>query len=109
MLRPWMGEIFDNAYVPDPAVRADRLLSPAGAADTADLTGIAPALVITPEYDRLHAEGVRYAERLRRAGALAGHRDVPGADHGYDMSDIGKAREIYALIADHIRRVTPVR
>ncbi len=34
---------------------------------------------------------------------------MPGADHAYDMSDMGKAREIYALIADHIRRVIPVR
>jgi acetyl esterase len=42
LIRPWMGEVFDNAYVPDPRVRADRLVSPAGIADTADLTGIAP-------------------------------------------------------------------
>jgi acetyl esterase len=106
MLRPWMGEIFDNTYVPDPAARADRLASPAGPADTADLTGIAPALVITPEHDRLHAEGQRYSERLREAGALLEHRDVPDADHAYDMSDINKAREIYALIARHIKQTT---
>ena len=55
MLRPWMGEVFDGAYLPDRAARADRLVSPAGAADTADLTGIAPALVLTPAHDRLHA------------------------------------------------------
>ncbi|WP_245930271.1 alpha/beta hydrolase fold domain-containing protein [Allonocardiopsis opalescens] len=104
MLRPWMGEVFDASYVPDPAVRADRLVSPAGPADTADLGGIAPALVITPEYDRLRAEGVRYAERLRRAGALLEHREVPRADHAYDLSDARAAREVYALIAAHLRR-----
>jgi acetyl esterase len=103
LLRPWMGEIFDNAYVPDPAARTDRLVSPAGSADTTDLTGIAPTLVITPEHDRLHAEGERYARRLRKAGALLEHRDVPQADHAYDMSDIEKAREIYALIARHLK------
>ncbi|HEY0453665.1 alpha/beta hydrolase fold domain-containing protein [Actinophytocola sp.] len=102
MLRPWMGEVFDGAYVPDPRERADRLVSPAGRADTADLTGIAPALVITAELDRLHAEGARYAERLRKAGALVEHHDVPRADHGYDVTDVGKARETYALIARHL-------
>jgi acetyl esterase len=104
MLRPWMAEVFDNAYAPDPAVRTDRLVSPANPADTADLTGIAPALVITPEYDRLHAEGKRYAQRLSKAGALVEHRDVLGADHGYDLNDAGKARETYALIARCIKR-----
>ncbi len=107
MLRPWMSEIFNGSYVPDPAARADRLASPANPTDTADLTGIAPALVITPEHDRLHAEGQRYAERLRKAGALLEHRDVSQADHGYDMSDIDQAREIYALIARYVKRATP--
>jgi acetyl esterase len=67
------------------------------------LAGLAPALVITPEFDRLHPEGLRYAQRLQQAGALLEHIDVPQADHAYDMSDPDKAREIYARIADHIR------
>lgn len=106
VLRPWMGEVFDNAYVPDPAARADRLASPAGPSDTADLTGIAPAVVITPELDRLHDEGVRYARRLESHGALVERIDVPGADHAYDMSDRGKARLVYAAIARRIRAST---
>lgn len=104
MLRPWMAEVFDSAYVPDPRRRADRLVSPANPADTADITGIAPALVITAEFDLLRAEGRRYAERLRQAGALVEHHDVPEADHGYDVNDAEKARESYALIARHVRR-----
>ncbi|NGO45840.1 alpha/beta hydrolase [Streptomyces ureilyticus] len=103
-LRPWMAAIFDSAYVPDPDRRTDRLVSPANPADTADLTGIAPALVITPEYDLLRAEGERYATRLDKAGALAEHRLVPAADHGYDLNDAEAARPVYALIADHVRR-----
>jgi SAM-dependent methyltransferase len=105
-LRPWMGEVFDGAYVPDPRDRTDRLVSPAGPADTADLTGIAPALMITAEFDRLHAEGARYAERLRTAGALVEHHTVPKADHGYDIDDADKARETYALIARHLTDAT---
>ncbi|MCX4405116.1 MULTISPECIES: alpha/beta hydrolase [unclassified Streptomyces] len=104
VLRPWMADVFDTCYVPDPRERADRLVSPAHPSDTADLKGIAPALVVTAEYDLLKAEGVRYAERLQRAGALVEHHDVPQVDHGYDGKDDEKAREIYALIARHVRR-----
>ncbi len=60
--------------------------------------------MVTAEYDLLKAEGVAYADRLRTAGALVGHHDVTGADHGYDADDEGKAREVYPLIAEHVRR-----
>ena len=103
LLRPWMADIFDTSYVPDPELRGDPLVSPAHPSDTADLTGIAPALVITPEHDLLHAEGTRYAERLRSVGALRDHCDVPGADHGYDQNDAETARDIYGLMAQHMR------
>ncbi|MBB3725472.1 alpha/beta hydrolase fold domain-containing protein [Nonomuraea dietziae] len=106
MLRPWMGEVFDSAYVPHRDARADRLVSPANPADTADLTGIAPALVLTAAFDRLRAEGERYARRLRQAGALVEHRDVPQADHGYDLNDADKARQTYAVIARRVRQAT---
>lgn len=103
-LRPWMAELFDTAYAPDPAVRGDRLASPGNPADTADLTGIAPALVITAQHDLLHAEGLRYAERLRAADALVGHIDLPDVDHGYDVHDGSRALETYTLIARHLRQ-----
>jgi acetyl esterase/lipase len=103
MLRPWMAEVFDGSYVPDPEQRRDRLVSPANPADTADLTGIAPALVITAELDLLRDEGDRYADRLQQAGALVQHHVVPGADHAYDGNDDGLARLAYALIAEKVR------
>jgi acetyl esterase/lipase len=104
MLRPWMGEIFNSAYIPDPRERADRLASPAHPSDTADLKGIAPALVITAEFDVLKAEGEHYAGRLRKADALVEYHDVAEADHGYDGKDDQRAREVYALIARQVRR-----
>lgn len=103
LLRPWMADVFDTSYVPDERLRRDRLVSPAHPSDTADLLGIAPALVVTAEYDLLKAEAQSYADRLRTAGALVGHHDVAGADHGYDGKDDVKARETYALIARHVR------
>lgn len=108
VLRPWLGDIFDASYVPDARERAHPLVSPAGASDTADLRGIAPALVITAEYDLLRNEATRYAGRLKAAGALVEHHDVPGADHGYDATDDEKARTTYALMARHIRQATSV-
>lgn len=104
LLRPWMADIFDTSYVPDPALRSDPLVSPAHPSDTADLTGIAPAFVITPEHDLLRAEGTRYAERLRGVNALYDHLDVSDADHGYDQNDAEKAREVYGLMAQHMRQ-----
>ncbi|MFE5917261.1 alpha/beta hydrolase [Streptomyces sp. NPDC056468] len=103
MLRPWMGDVFDTSYVPDVRRRLDPLVSPAHPSDTADLKGIAPALVITAEHDLLRAEGERYAERLRGAGALVDHHEVRGADHGYDGTDDDKARDVYAIIARRLR------
>lgn len=103
-LRPWMGEMFNAAYLPDRSRRADRLASPAAPTDTADLTGIAPALIVTAEFDGLSPEGERYAGRLRDVDALAQHHVVAGADHGYDVDDADAAREAYRLIACHIRQ-----
>ena len=105
-LRPWMAEIFNSSYVPDPQDRTDRLVSPAYPTDTADLTGIAPALVITAQFDLLRPEAERYAERLRAAKALVQLHDVTGADHGYDVRNDEKAREVYALIAAQVRQST---
>jgi acetyl esterase/lipase len=107
-LRPWMADVFDTSYVPDVRQRADRLVSPAHPSDTADLTGIAPALVITAEFDLLREEGERYADRLRTDGALVEHHDVQGSDHAYDTSDDEKARKTYALIARHVRQAVRI-
>ena len=106
MLRPWMGDVFDTCYVPDPTDRADRLVSPAGVADTADLSGIAPAVVIAAENDILHDEAWRYADRLDEAGSLVQYHEVKGADHGYDQKDDQRARSVYSMIAGHIMRAT---
>ncbi|MEH0108983.1 alpha/beta hydrolase [Tersicoccus sp. MR15.9] len=104
LLRPWLREIFDISYVGPDTDRTDRLLSPANAADTVDLTGIAPALIIAAENDVLRDEAKRYADRLAAVGALVEYREVAGKDHGYDAFDDDAARTTYAFIAEHIRR-----
>ncbi|PWJ54912.1 acetyl esterase [Quadrisphaera granulorum] len=107
-LTPWMGEVFDTAYVPDASRRSDPLVSPASAGDIEDLTGIAPAVVIACAHDVLHDEDVRYATRLERAGALAELIEVPDADHAYDMGDDVRGLQTYEAIARHVAKATTV-
>lgn len=108
VMKPWMGEVFDTAYVPDPAQRRDRLVSPAWGDNADRIAGIAPALVVTAEHDRLRDEAHRYAEKLDAVSALAEYHEVPGVDHGYNImsgaTDV--TRRTYAHIADHVVRAT---
>lgn len=111
IMKPWMGEIFDTAYVPDPAQRRHRLVSPAWGANADGIASIAPALVVTAEHDRLRNEGRRYADKLDAVGALVEYYEVPGVDHGYNiMSEaVDVTRRAYAHIAEHVARATDGR
>jgi acetyl esterase len=106
VIAPWMGEVFDTAYAPDPATRKDRLISPAWGPNATGLAGIAPALVITCENDRLRDEGVAFAQTLERQGALAEHYEVANADHAYNLmgGTRQQAEATYALIVRHLKR-----
>ena len=108
IMKPWMGEVFDTAYIPDPAQRRDRLASPAWRDNADGIAGIAPALVVAAEHDRLRDEARGYAEKLGAVGALAEYYEVAGVDHGYNiMSGAGDVtRRAYAHIAEHVRRAT---
>ncbi|MEV0662938.1 alpha/beta hydrolase [Actinomadura luteofluorescens] len=71
---------FIDAYLPDPATRT---LPGAGPLHAADLAGLAPALVVTAEYDPLRDEGAGYAARLREAGVAVREIAVPATVHGF--------------------------
>lgn len=104
VMRPWMSEVFDTAYIPDPAQRRHRLASPAWGDNADGIAGIAPALIVTAEHDRLRDEAWRYAQKLDAVGALAQYYEVPRVDHGYNImsnaTDV--TRGVYDMIAGRV-------
>jgi acetyl esterase/lipase len=80
---------FIDHYLHGPNDRKDWRASPLRAAD---LSGVAPALVLTASYDPLCDEGVAYAERLEREGVRVMHLHFSDQLHGF----VGQGRIIRA-------------
>ncbi len=75
-------EYFWSCYAGGRVDATDPRLSPLRAAD---LSGLAPVVVITAELDPLRDEGEAYAEALRGAGVAVEHVRYDGMIHGFFM------------------------
>jgi len=71
---------FIDHYLRGPKDVSDWRASPARAAD---LSGVAPALVLTCSYDPLCDEGIAYARRLEREGVRVMHLHCSDQLHGF--------------------------
>jgi len=71
---------FWNHYLPDPDARRNPDASPLRAAD---LSGLAPALVLTAQHDILRDEGQAYAAALATAGVEVEQHEIAGQMHGF--------------------------
>ncbi len=72
---------FEACYVEGSGLqRTDPRVSPVLAAD---LSGLAPALIVTAGFDPLRDEGDQYAAALRDAGTRVDHRRMGSLTHGF--------------------------
>ncbi|MEM8499845.1 MAG: alpha/beta hydrolase fold domain-containing protein [Pseudomonadota bacterium] len=77
---------FWDHYVPDTEQRLESDASPSRAQDFA---GVAPAVILTAEYDVLRDEGEAYADKLKAAGVHVVHKRFERQMHGFfTMHDV---------------------
>lgn len=101
LTKEFMAWFWDH-YVPDVGDRTNPEAAPLRAED---LSGVAPALIITAAHDVLRDEGVAYSERLKESGVDVEYHDWPGQMHGFFgfANVLPASNEVVALIADSIR------
>jgi acetyl esterase len=71
---------FGRHYVPRGADIHEPRMAPL---EAPDLSGLAPAYIVTAGFDPLRDEGAGYAERLKAVGVAATHVDYPTMLHGF--------------------------
>ncbi|RQT19160.1 alpha/beta hydrolase [Burkholderia contaminans] len=98
----WM-RWFKRHYFDEGADRASPLASPLAAPDVA---GVAPATIISAEFDPLRDEGEAYALRLAQAGTPVTLVRWPGQLHGFAsmLGAIDAADRVLTFGADALRR-----
>jgi acetyl esterase len=105
LTRAIMGWFFAQ-YLPDARAAADCRASPLL---QENLRGLAPATIITAEYDPLRDEGEAYADALKKAGVPVTLRRWNGQIHGF-MSMLGviaAADEALSFAAGALRDSAP--
>lgn len=97
---------FYDQYVPSAEDRTNPDFAPL----LADAhTGVAPALIVTAEFDLFRQEGALYRDALEAAGVPVVHRDYLGAIHGWFSVADGThfANKVHADIAEFVRAKHP--
>lgn len=100
IITPGLLQLVRRTYFRDEERRGEPYASPL----LADwLSGVAPALVITAEYDRLRDDGDEYAARLADAGVPVEHLVVRTADHYFLEGGREPARQVIDVMVHALR------
>jgi hypothetical protein len=99
-----MRWFWSNYLGPDFEQMADQRAVPMQATT---LTGVAPAIVVTPGFDPLKDDGRRYAERLRASGVAVQLVEPETLPHGFVMM-LGAVPAGRPVLRDITRRVRAV-
>jgi len=93
---------YRDHYLPDEASRRDPRVSPLLAED---LSGLAPACVVTAGFDPLRDEGEGYARRLEEAGVAVVRQRHEGMIHGFANSTglLASARRAMEQVATALK------
>jgi len=69
---------------------------------------LAPAIIITAQYDPLVSDGEKYADLLRRDGVSVVYKEYPGMIHGFftNMAVTPAARESIDFAASEVKKLT---
>ena len=96
----WRGSC--DHYVADVTARTNPEISPLRAADH---SGLAPAIVITAEYDPLRDDGLFYVEVLRAAGVQLSHHHYDDVVHAFFslVNVLERGDDAVAQVGDEIR------
>ena len=90
-----------DLYLRDEAETANAYAAPVHG----DLSGLPPALVISPEYDPLRDDGKTYAARLKEAGVRVTYSEYAGQIHGIMgmVDEIDRAEDAMAEATKALR------
>ena len=71
---------FQKQYTPRPEDQCDPHVSPCY---ESDMTGLAPAFILTAEFDPLLDDGYKYSNQLKSAGNIVRYTEYKGLVHGF--------------------------
>jgi len=71
-------------------------------------SNLAPAIIITAQYDPLVSDGEKYADLLKRDGVSVVYKEYPGMIHGFftNMAVTSTARESIDFAANEVKKLT---
>jgi acetyl esterase len=99
-------EWFWSQYLQDPALRSQLMASPLQAS-LAELSRVAPAVIVTAECDVLRDDGELYARRLAEAGVEVTAMRLLGTIHNFpvidDLQGAGPAISALRVVGDALR------